>query len=146
MGFEVPFTVITPPDQQQMSTFLGSQDMVTKFYNLFKVVANLQITASMINQVVNSPANGSTITVRPGSIGVWLEIIMPGTLAGLTIVLPATGTAINGQMVRITSTHTVTAPVFTSVGSTIIGGSLALGPDTAKTFVYSLDNTSWYLL
>jgi hypothetical protein len=129
-----------------MSTFLGSQDMVTKFYNLFKVVANLQITASMINQVVNNPTNGSTLTVRPGAIGVWLEIIMPGTIAVLTIVLPATGTAINGQMVRITSTHTVTAPIFTSVGSTIIGGALSLGPDSAKTFVYSLDNTSWYLI
>jgi hypothetical protein len=134
--------MILPPDQIQLSSFLPTQSLITKFYQLFLAANNFEKTVFVKQQV--SPADGSMVTMAQSDANGWLEIIIGGVIAALTIDLPAFGIARDGQVVSITSTQGVTAPSFTVTGSTIVGAPAALGPSNPAKFMYSASSNVWY--
>jgi hypothetical protein len=134
--------MILPPDQIQLSSFLPTQSLITKFYQLFLAANNFEKTVFVKQQF--SPADGATVIMSQSDANGWLEIILGGVIAALTIDLPAFGIARDGQVVSITSTQVVTAPIFTVTGSTIVGAPAALGPSNPAKFMYSASSNMWY--
>ncbi|MCK9355335.1 MAG: hypothetical protein M0P59_14465 [Gallionella sp.] len=134
--------MILPPDQIQLSSFLPTQSLITKFYQLFLSANNFDKTVFVRQQV--SPADGATVMIAQSDANGWLEIILGGVIATLTIDLPAFGIARDGQAVSITSTQAVTTPIFTVTDSAIIGAPTALGPLNPAKFMYSASSNTWY--
>jgi hypothetical protein len=134
--------MILPPDQIQLSSFLPTQSLITKFYQLFLSANNFDKTVFVRQQV--SPADGATVTMAQSDANSWLEIILGGVIAALTIDLPAFGISRDGQVVSITSTQGVTTPSYTVTGSTIVGAPAALGPSNPAKFMYSASSNTWY--
>jgi hypothetical protein len=142
---DILFKLITPPNQQQLRSFLPTQDLINQFELLFQIVAYLQLHTIFFNEVVFHPPSASIVIVKQGKLNVWEEIILTANIAALTIVLPASGIAINGQLVRITSTHTITTTTVTATGSTVLGGNPGLSASNSVSYLYSSDNNTWYL-
>lgn len=90
--------------------------------------------------VTNSPLTGATIAATTSLNDVTLVLTPAGTIATLTVTMPAT--PFNGQRFLITSTQIVTA--LTLAGGTIVGATTALAVNTAVEYVYVLATTSWY--
>ena len=134
--------MILPPDQIQLSSFLPTQSLITKFYQLFLAANNFEKTVFVKQQV--SPADGSTVSMAQSDANGWLEVILGGGIAALTIDLPAFGISRDGQVVSITSTQGVTTPSYTVTGSTIVGAPVALGPSNPAKFMYSASSNVWY--
>jgi|GEM_PF-3043011 hypothetical protein len=134
--------MIYPPDQIQLSSFLPTQSLITKFYQLFLAANNFEKTVFVKQQV--SPSDGATVTMSQSDANGWLEIILGGVIAALTIDLPAFGISRDGQVVSITSTQGVSTPSYTVTGSSIVGAPAALGPSNPAKFMYSASSNVWY--
>ena len=134
---------ILPPDQQQFSLFLPTQNLITKFYALFMLVANLQ-KGVVVNQIANDPISGTTIEIKQSDENLWLEIVLSSVIATLDINLPAYAIPRDGQIVNITSTKTITTPYFIATGSAIIGSPATLSPSAPVKFMYSKSSNTWY--
>jgi len=134
---------ILPPDQIQLSSFLPTQNLITKFYNLFLAVLGLQKMVT-INQIADNPADGSTVTARQSDDDLWLEIVLSAGIAALDIRLPVYDIPRDGQVVSVTSTQVITTSFFIATGSAIIGAPTTIGPTTPTKFAYSKTSNAWY--
>lgn len=96
-----------------------------------------------------APTAGSTVTVAANVNNLVLD--PAGTLATLTVALPAASALIDGQTIHISSSQTVTALTMTAGSGTSISNSpTALTISTTTSygyeFVYRAANTKWYRL
>lgn len=134
---------LTPPDQQQFSLFLPTQNLIAKFYALFMLVANLQ-KGVIVNQIANDPVSGTMVEAKQSDENLWVEIVLAAGIAALDIKLPAFAIPRDGQRVLITSTHIITTPFFIATGSAIVGSPATLGPSAPVEFLYSKSSNTWY--
>jgi len=91
-----------------------------------------------------APASGATQTVGALSTNVWLLIAPTGTIATLTIALPPSTSAADGQTVMISTSQQITALTVTASGATVSGvpvGLLAWGSVTLR---YNTAALTWY--
>jgi hypothetical protein len=102
------------------------------------ILANAQADKSYSLQV---PTTGFTITI--GNNISTLLLNPAGTLATGTITMPAT--PIDGQIVRLATTQTITAlTVSPNAGQTISGNVTTLTAAAPATYMYNLSGTKWY--
>jgi hypothetical protein len=67
------------------------------------------------------PVTGQTITVTDDGLDRWMKFIPAGTLATLTVTLPADENCTDGQQILVTSTTAVTALTVNGNGATVNG-------------------------
>ncbi len=97
----------------------------------------------------NVPVTGDTITLT--NVTRQLIVEPAGTIAALTVVLPAATTLLNGQRLGICGTAIVTTLTMTAgSGTTISGGATAMlvpvatGAASCPEWIYRTANTTWY--
>lgn len=96
-----------------------------------------------------APATGNTVTVAANVSNLVLD--PAGTIATLTVALPAASALIDGQTLHISSSQTVTALTMSAGSGTSISNSpTALTISTTASygyeFIYRAANTKWYRL
>lgn len=94
-----------------------------------------------------TPLTGTSVTVAP-TTGTML-IDPAGTIATLTVVLPVATSLIDGQVLRLASSQTVTALTLTpGTGTTVSNAPSAITISTTAPynyeFIYKASNTKWY--
>jgi hypothetical protein len=89
------------------------------------------------NVQYNAPVTGASITINASTTA--LLVNPAGTIAALTVVLPAT--PFNGQSVTVASSQIVTA---LTVTGTIVGTLTTLALGGFARFVYSADASTWF--
>ena len=93
---------------------------------------------------VNSPVTGATITQPDDSTNQWAILTPAGTIATLTIVLPAVANLVDGQEILVTSSQIVTALTLNLNGATSADGVTAMTANGQFKLKYNLQTTSWY--
>lgn len=83
--------------------------------------ANLTLGRPEANSQYAAPLTGTTVTITDADDDVHLILTPSGTIATLTIVLPAAATARDKQQVIVNSTNIVTTLTITSALGTITG-------------------------
>lgn len=95
-----------------------------------------------------APLTGATVAVTAQTSNLVLN--PAGTIAALTVTLPAASTLTNGQTLKIGSTQVVTALTLTSgTGTSIVGGATAIAAAGGFELVYiesNATNGTWYRL
>jgi len=93
------------------------------------------------NYVYQQPTTGTTLTATAFLAA---YVIDPaGTLAALTVVMPAT--ANDGQFFEVGTTQTITVlTVGPASGQSVIGGSLTLAANSGAGWRYRAANNTWY--
>ncbi len=97
----------------------------------------------------NVPVTGDTITLT--NVTRQLIVNPAGTIAALTIVLPAATTLLNGQRLGICGTQIVTTLTMTAGAGTTISNAatamlvpVATGAASCPTWTYRTADTTWY--
>lgn len=90
------------------------------------------------------PSAGQTITITDDGLPRWLKMIPGGTLATLTITLPADENASDGQEILVTSTEAITALTVNGNGATVNGAPTGLTADGFFKLRYNSLDTAWY--
>jgi hypothetical protein len=95
------------------------------------------------NYDYETPTTGFTYTFIGYNV---LFMVPAGTLATGTVTMPAS--PVDGMTVTIASTQQITAlTINANTGQSIIGGgAVQLNANTSRQYLYSLANTTWYLL
>jgi hypothetical protein len=95
-----------------------------------------------------SPLTGTTVAVTPGTSNVVLS--PAGTIAALTITLPAASSLTEGQILRVGSSAVVTALTLTQgTGTSITGGPTAIAAAGGFSLIYHASNATngtWFRL
>ena len=92
------------------------------------------------------PLTGGSIQVTDGDDNIWLIVQPAATIATLTIVLPASGNAIDKQELLVTSTQIVTALTMGGNGATVVGTpALGVANDFFKLKYYAFNN-QWIIV
>jgi len=139
--------LISIPNQQQLASFIPSNDIVRMVYELFKAVSALQIITNTTNQLANNPASGDTITIDPAATNFWLNINPALPIAALTIVFPLLIRPRDGQMLIITTTQAIAAITLVASGGDLISGNPAsINTETPLLYRYSIDTNLWHLI
>jgi hypothetical protein len=134
--------LLIPPTQVQLSTFLNSVDLISRFYNLFASVRILQ-QANLLNAHY-TPTSGATVQITDSAQSYWAEILAVGTIATLTLIFPSKVSLNDGQEVLITTNQAVTALTLTAPGSNFNVAITTLAINSATRFKYSLSSNIWY--
>ena len=96
----------------------------------------------------NAPLTGASITLTAGTSNLVLN--PAGTIAALTVVLPAASTLANNQTLKIGSSQIVTALTLTGgTGTTIVGGATTIAAAGGFELIYIETNATtgiWYRL
>jgi hypothetical protein len=92
------------------------------------------------------PTAGQTITVTDDGLDRWMKFIPAGTLATLTVTLPADENASDGQQILVTSTAAVTALTVNGNGATVNGAPSSLSADGAFVLRYNALDVAWYMV
>lgn len=93
----------------------------------------------------NVPVTGATVSVRDDGTSTWLLLKPAGTLATLTIELPAVANATDGQTVLVTSSQTITALTVDGNGATAVTGEPStMGATSPFTLKYDETSDTWY--
>lgn len=88
------------------------------------------------------PSTGGTVTVPSFDGTVFTQFVNPvGLLATLNIVLPA---AIDGQIVRVVSSQTLTLVGLSSVVGSILGAVTTLLGNSSFSYIWSDDASKWF--
>jgi len=92
-----------------------------------------------------SPLTGATVTIAPASTGgsVFLLLQPAGTIATLTVVLPAAGIAVDKQEVMVSTTNTVTALTVFAGGTTLAGAPTTITAAAPFKMRYDGVNSIW---
>jgi len=90
------------------------------------------------------PSAGQTVTVTDDGLDRWMKFIPAGTLATLTVTLPADESTSDGQQILVTSTEAVTALTVNGNGATVNGAPSSLSADGFFTLRYNALDTAWY--
>ena len=91
------------------------------------VASSVQTVDNKLTQY-SSPATGVTVTIAPVAAGgsVWLILTPTGTIAALTIALPASGAAVDKQEVLVNCTQIITTLTVSATGLTVTGAPTTL--------------------
>lgn len=99
--------------------------------------------------VYNVPVTGDSITLTAATRQLIVE--PAGTIAALTVVLPAATTLVNGQRIGICGTQIVTTLTITPGSGTTVSNTatamlvpVATGAASCPEWVYRTANTNWY--
>lgn len=125
---------LTPSKKYDVKVYEGScsNDRVVVF----------EKTADVDTVQAATPTAGGTVTISDSNYDTTVILTPAGTLATLTVVLPAA--PFNGQRVLITSTQIVTALTLDDGAANTSGATTALAVNTAVEYVYRASNTTWY--
>ena len=96
----------------------------------------------------SAPTTGATVAVAasPVTAETMLMLTPAGTLAALTVQLPAAVNSTDGQRVRVFSTQTLTALALASTGATFIGTTTTLAANTSVLYRYDGVLSAWVRL
>jgi hypothetical protein len=89
------------------------------------IEANITTTADKVTQYA-APLTGTTVTLTDDQTGVWLILTPAGTIAALTLKLPALANTLDGQEVLVNCTQIVTTLTIDGNGATVTGAPTAL--------------------
>lgn len=91
-----------------------------------------------------TPSSGETITLSSAQT-TWVLLRPVGTLATLTIVLPGTAVAADGQEILVTTTEVVTSLTVNGNGASEVNGApSSLADNGTFKLRYDTLTTSWY--
>jgi hypothetical protein len=92
----------------------------------------------------STPTTGTTVTLATGT---QTAVINPaGTLAALTVTLPACTSGYDGSIARYSSSQAVTALTLNATSGTVSNGLTALSAGGGQKFICHGANTTWYPL
>lgn len=86
-----------------------------------------------------SPTAGQTVVMTGGSADATMALTPSGTLATLTVTLPANATAVIGDIARITTTKAITSITINGATS-ILGNITAMAVNEVVSFKKTADN------
>lgn len=89
-----------------------------------------------------TPLTGATVTVLP--LVERLVVTPAGTIATLTVVLPAAADAVDGEQIEVQSSQTVTALTVTSSGASAVAAPSTIGAAQGFTLRYDAVATRWW--
>ena len=122
-----------------------SQDYRSGTLNLLVdfMQANLTFESAFASQY-SSPLTGATVQVTDGSSNVHLMLSPAGTLAALTISLPAVANLVDKQEVLVTSTQALTSLTISANGaSNVFGAPTTLSAGGFFRFKYDSNQSNW---
>lgn len=94
---------------------------------------------------INAPSSsGSSIALADQTGNLWLIINPTGAFAALTLVLPTSGNAYDGQQILVTCSNSVTALTINGNGATVVGAPTGLGVGGFFTLRYNDLQSTWY--
>lgn len=102
--------------------------------------ASLTFASDTLVAQYAAPLTGTTVVVDAANK--WLILIPAGTIAALTITLPAIKNG--GQEVLVCTTQTVTALTVGGAGSTVSGAPTTLAAGAFFRMKYDAGSASWY--
>lgn len=124
----------------------------TRFGGTTAPVATVDVTGSIshtqqeidLSYTYNTPTTGQTVTIASGT---QTAIINPaGTLAALTITLPACNSGYDGSLVRYTSEQVITALTVNASSGSVSGAPTNLAIGAGNGYICRGSNTTWYRL
>ena len=93
----------------------------------------------------NIPVTGATVAVTDDGNSYWLLLLPAGTLATLTVTLPAVANCVDGQTINVTSSQTITALTINGNGATdVIGEPTTMGATSPFTLKFDKTSLTWY--
>lgn len=94
--------------------------------------------------VYSAPTTGSTVTIASGTE---TEVIDPaGTLATLTVTLPACSSGYDGSVARFSSSQTITALTVNAASGTVSNAPTTIAAGGGFKFICRGSNTKWYVI
>lgn len=133
-------TALTSADQFAINSAAGGDDMRAGLALLTAYMqANLTFTSALTTQYA-VPLTGTTVTVTAADS--WLILAPAGTLAALTIALPATKAA--GQQVLVNCSQIITALTVSGSGATVVGAPTSLTANGFFRMRYDAVTAAWY--
>lgn len=94
---------------------------------------------------INAPSSsGSSIALANQTGNLWLIINPTGAFAALTLVLPTSGNAYDGQQILVTCSNSIGALTINPNGATLVGEPTALGVGGFFTLRYNKLQSTWY--
>ena len=110
------------------------------------ILANVEPALNMEIDTVSPSASPATITVTPTVDGgsVWTVLTPTGTIAVVTINLPPSGEAVDGQECLFNSTQALTTLTVAATGLSVVGAPTTLAANGAFRMKFSAVNNTWY--
>jgi len=127
---------------------ISSQDAgVFAFVNMATIAAYIQTLLTPVSYFFTqyaSPLTGTTVTLNQASTNVFLIVTPAGTIAAATFALPASSVVLDGQVVYIVTTQTVTTATFTASGASLSGAPTTLTAAAPVRFIFNQLFNTWY--
>jgi hypothetical protein len=93
-----------------------------------------------------APLSGATQTIGAVVTNVWLILNPAGTLASLTIALPPSTSAVDGQIVMVSTSQEITTLIVTASGASMSGVPAGLRLGESFTLRYNTAALTWYVV
>lgn len=93
---------------------------------------------------VTVPLTGQNVVLPTQTTSLWVILDPAGTLASLTVTLPAVASAFDGQEVSIATTAGITSFSIGGNGATVFGAPTTLPASSFITLKFSVAQTAWY--
>jgi hypothetical protein len=129
---------IVPVYVQSQGVWMGSAMSTIAAY-----IQSLLNTVNYFQNVYYSPATGSNITLPTNNSNQWLILSPLAALAALNVVFPGQGVAIDGQVIMVSTTQTITALSITSINTAISGVSINIQNVTPQAYKYIQVMNTW---
>lgn len=92
----------------------------------------------------SAPLTGTTVQVTDSANSVWLILTPAGTLAALTIALPAKANCADKQEVLVNTRQTLTSLTVSCSGGTVVGAPTTLAANGYFRMRYDAVMSTWY--
>lgn len=104
------------------------------------------ITAGTYTTQYSAPSSTpATVTLTARTTDIWLVLTPTGTIAALTITLPAPGSSYDKQQISVNCTQIITALTVDGNGATAVTGEpSSLAADGYFTLRYDAATSTWY--
>ena len=107
------------------------------------VGANVSFVDAVESQYF-APLTGTTLSVLDNKGAVWLILTPAGTLANLTLLLPAVANVLDHQELVVNSTQTLTALTINGNGASVVGGPTTLAANGFFRLRFDAVLKTWY--
>jgi hypothetical protein len=117
----------------------------TNFLTALNAILEPANSRPVFTKQTSTPTAGATIQVTDGSDDIWLLITPAGTLATLTITLPAIANVRDGQEILIYCSQIITTLTIDENGATdLINEPTSLAANQTFTLKYDSTSDTWY--